>query len=195
MTMKPQIKAGWVDDLRSGKFPQTTGKLVGPALIENPTDSQREAWIDHPDNDGDSTKDPGVRGYCCLGVLTERAITSGDLSSIIRWDPDDEFAVEVWMNPDGEFPETPSEAHGDGDWVEFTDNDLPGCVAHWAGITDKRPDDDAMLAIAVTEEQRREVLPMTNNPRIGARRAIDRNDKMRQTFAEIADAVEQDKYL
>lgn len=195
MTMKPKIKTGWVEDLRSGKFPQTTGRLVGPAVIENPTVEQQEAWRDHPQHDGGPTKDPNVVGYCCLGVLTHRAIESGEIASLIRWAPGNEWEVEVWSNPDGEEPETPDEVNVDGEWIEFTDNDLPRCVSRWAGITDKRPGDHERLAQAVTERERREFAPQANNPRLGSERAIARNDNLHQSFAEIADAVEGDDLL
>jgi hypothetical protein len=45
--MKPEIKAQWLADLRSDKFPQINGRL----------------------SDGE--------GYCCLGVLCEQAVKAG----------------------------------------------------------------------------------------------------------------------
>lgn len=47
--MNPEIKAAWIEDLESGRYPQTTGEL-------------RDAEVDH---------------YCCLGVLCETMIRLG----------------------------------------------------------------------------------------------------------------------
>lgn len=54
--MNQEIKAKWIADLRSGKFPQTRGAL-----------NQLEA---------STVGDPPV-GFCCLGVLCEQAVSAG----------------------------------------------------------------------------------------------------------------------
>lgn len=48
-----QVRAAWIEDLRSGNFAQTTGRLYRPAGASSPP------------------------GYCCLGVLCERAVAAG----------------------------------------------------------------------------------------------------------------------
>jgi len=49
VTMKPEVKAEWVADLRSGNFSQTRGVLCNPIK----------------------------GGHCCLGVLSEQAVRKG----------------------------------------------------------------------------------------------------------------------
>lgn len=50
--MKPEIKALWLEALRSGEYDQTKGWLAVP-------------------------KDDGAVGYCCLGVLCDIAVKQG----------------------------------------------------------------------------------------------------------------------
>jgi len=183
MTMRKSVKKNWVKDLRSPSFPQTDGRLVGPALIEDPTEEQREA----ADADGDSRcHDDEVTGYCCLGVLTHQAIRSGDLSTILRWSPHDPRQVQVWENPDDEFATTPNALDADGHWKDFPNEDLPVCVAKWAGIDDEREGDP---------ERSRLEEPNPANPLIGKDRAVRRNDTLNESFAQIAEAIEADEFL
>lgn len=115
MDLRPEVREKWVSALRSGEYPQTTGRL----------------------HDED--------GYCCLGVLCEVAIKEGvsiakgprydgrvfyddkeDLPphSVAEWattggDPDPTWALDVeWASLPGE---TPEYGVHQSDWVELTE--------------------------------------------------------------------------
>lgn len=57
--MNPEVKARWVEALRSGRYPRAKGALC----VLDPDDLDRRT----------------VLGYCCLGVLTELAVDAGVL--------------------------------------------------------------------------------------------------------------------
>lgn len=54
--MKEEVKAKWIADLRSGKFPQTRATMHRPVA-----------------------NDAGPAGYCCLGVLAQQFVDSGEI--------------------------------------------------------------------------------------------------------------------
>ena len=156
MPMRPAIKDQFVNNLRNGKYPQARGSLITLVEIEAEDGGPKQ-----------------VTGYCCLGVLSDMAIRSGEIADQIRWQEGSlETEIEV-LDPDT------------GVWEEHHSQDLPLCVARWAGITDKRPDDP-------TDPVDRRVVRQPNNPRFGAKRAIDLNDTDMLSFPEIADRIEAD---
>lgn len=160
MPMKPDKKNLWIGALRSEDYPQTRGALIGDAL--NPDYD--------PDDDVEKKFLPGKVGYCCLGVLTDLCIKSGECADEIRYSEHDPTIVQFFDE----------EIHS---WEDFEDGDLPRVVQRWAGIKDRRPDDSDIFRAE------------PNNPRLGGMRAISRNDDERQSFEEIAAAIENDPFL
>jgi len=57
-------------------------------------------------------------------------------------------------------------------WEELPDGDLPMAVALWAGLGSSKSD-------------------YQYDPKIGEQTAMTRNDKLDQSFEEIADAIEE----
>lgn len=100
--MNAEVKAQWLNDLRSGEFPQVEGKL----------------------SDGE--------GYCCLGVLCEQAVKAGVIPKVdtpdgVRYGPDTDFswgalpqAVVDWAELPGIDPHVMVEDPevDDGEWLE-----------------------------------------------------------------------------
>lgn len=80
--MNPVIKAMWLEDLRSGNFPQGTGLLHRA----------------HSDNGSDHR-------FCCLGVLSERAVAEGVCEREPHREADNVNTsfrgVKVYVDPDG----------------------------------------------------------------------------------------------
>jgi hypothetical protein len=167
--MKNDIKGTWVEDLRSGKFPQASGVLVGEVEI------------------GDHT----VVGYCCLGVLTDQYVRThpnGDL----KWSAD---GLTLYQRCEAEEEEYAEYSDATGHWNEFTDNDLPNMVADWAGITGKRGEGETVTVTRDTHAYQSVERDMKSNPLIGGVGAIYRNDNAHETFEQIADAIEKDETL
>jgi len=167
--MHSNIKEAWVEDLRSGKFPQASGVLVGE--IEG------------------AVSGPEVVGYCCLGVLTHQFVRTHP-DGPLKWSDDGLQLLRRCDEEDGvEFSDE------DGDWYEFSDNDLPIEVAEWAGITGDRGEGETVTVTRDDEEYTRAERDMQANPLIGGVTAIYRNDDKHETFEQIADAIEQDETL
>jgi hypothetical protein len=63
--MNPEIKKLWVEALRSGEYAQSTGALCN---LKNVGTESRDEYA--------------VKGYCCLGVLTDLAVKAG----VVEWE-------------------------------------------------------------------------------------------------------------
>lgn len=70
--MNPEVKALWLEALRSGRFPQTDARLCN------------------------ISPEDGSRSYCCLGVLSELAIENGVPVVVKDFGP----ATEPWWVSD-----------------------------------------------------------------------------------------------
>lgn len=94
--MKPEVKSNWVEALESGDYEQTDGGLC--------------------------KLDEAGGKFCCLGVLSELAVKSGE--NVIKDDGD--FGHYVLYDGEEEF--------------------LPQSVAMWAGLDDDNPRVDREVA-------------------------------------------------
>jgi hypothetical protein len=63
--MNPEIKKAWVKALRSGEYAQSTGALCN---LKNVGTESRDEYA--------------VKGYCCLGVLTDLAVKA----EVAQWE-------------------------------------------------------------------------------------------------------------
>jgi hypothetical protein len=63
--MNPEVKALWLKALRSGEYAQSTGALCN---LKNVGTESRDEYA--------------VKGYCCLGVLTDLAVKAG----VVEWE-------------------------------------------------------------------------------------------------------------
>ena len=125
MSLKPDIKAKWLEALRSGEYAQAKGALKD-------------------DLDPD---DPTKVGYCCLGVLCELARQEGGvLNSVSKsftgtYNYDGEsgllpYSVQRWSGLNDSSPEYQNE---DGEYIWLTDlNDNGKTFAELADIIEER---------------------------------------------------------
>jgi hypothetical protein len=163
--MKDDIKHTWVEDLRSGEFQQANGVLVGGSEDEV--------------------------GYCCLGVLTHQFVRTHP-DGPLKWSDD---GLTLYRRCRDEDQDEVEYSDRDGDWYEFADNDLPEEVAEWAGLDGERGDGERVTVVANGSSHERVEHDMKSNPLINGVTAIYRNDNARETFEQIADAIEQDGTL
>lgn len=148
--MKAAIKDLWVDEgLLSGNYTQVNGAF--------------RALIEDPKNGGECV------GSCCLAVLTDLAIKSGEVPDVRWWGPNNE-SVLVRVEPDGDYSVVDLIELDDGFWIEHEDGDLPKPVMEWAGLT-------------------------SPNPLIDEVKAVERNDQLLETFEQIAEAIKNDDTL
>lgn len=105
--MNPEIKKLWVEALRSGEYTQSMGALCN---LKNVGTESRDEYA--------------VKGYCCLGVLTDLAVKAG----VVDWEqPEDGLplqGVRQTVEPGLEIVATAL---------------LPTKVADWAGLEQANP--------------------------------------------------------
>ena len=99
---KEEIKAKWLEELRSGNHHQVTGTLKG-------------------------IKSDGTIGYCCLGVLEEKVL-GNQITAVQLLDPDEDLGVE-YEGPVSTYERLKEDVIGDwpltDDFIEKNDN---GCT-------------------------------------------------------------------
>jgi hypothetical protein len=121
--MKADIKALWLEALRSGEYAQTTGML-------------RRAQ-DEPEDDAKA-------GFCCLGVLCDLAEKAG----VTKFQPNE---VRVGMYG-YETTISGGYANKDDEDTYYRDNEmLPEYVQEWAGLNASNPEvwhNESMTALA-----------------------------------------------
>jgi len=169
--MNPEAKTIWIDALRSDRYQQARGSFIDVA----------------PHLEGETKQFQ----HCCLAVLTHEAADrqvpgvrwtpeAEDIMIVCLWDAHEEAwrqpgspdEAEDWMTGYPEIDPTASyeaRQHDGWAWVgsnSVTDGDLPRVIVGWAGLGDA-------------------------NPAVGEHDAIDLNDGVKLSFAEIADRVEQ----
>lgn len=169
MTMKPEIKKAWTDELDSGRHVQGRGLLLGVQLNEHET----------PMPEAEPTK-------CCLMVLTHVAIEAGAVPNL-RVRPAKVLEGERYPGDDPEYIPPGIEMRVQDDrepsgerWIDYPGETLPPEVAYWAGLSEQDP------LIQVQIEGR---------PKVDALLATNLNDSECWSFAQIAAAIRADDKL
>lgn len=137
--MNPKVKKLWTDALRSGEYKQTKGCL----------------------------KDEN--GMCCLGVLTDIYIKSGDNKTNFRWEP-------LTYMPGSNLPLS-IDRHIVRNGKESSWTDLTDTIKEWAGLDHRNP--KLGINVASCEND-----GYTDNAR-------PKNNIAAKSFPEIADLIEE----
>jgi hypothetical protein len=107
MTLKPEIKKFWTEDLRSGEYNQVEGELCGTKLT--------------PD-------DQEIHGHCCLGVLLE----GGTKRGFWEWDK----ITGTIILPAGETVMVyRDDWEEEVNVIEIDGEELPEAFVNWVGLS------------------------------------------------------------
>lgn len=145
------------------------GRLWTQALLSDEYQQARGAFIERDED--------GVIRHCCLAVATDVAIKNG--LDDVRWDlTEGKDPALLFAYDEGTYGDYRDYDYRevDGDiWIEHTDGDLPKPVANWFGMEGGTREDNESS---------------TDNPMLDGVTAIARNDDGKESFQQIADAVE-----